>query len=312
MSINTDPLVSVIIPTYNRKALILPCIESVLRMQPPRIETIVVDNGSTDGTIEEIHEHFPEVRIIRSSHNLGVAGGRNVGAQAARGDYLLFLDNDTIVDAKLLDELLNALHSDSSRGLVGPVVFYHNEPTRIWSVGTSVNLTTGRVTFHKTGEIDRGDLEQEIEVGVLPTAFLMRSSTLAEVGLFDERFFAHYEDADFCYRLHEHGMKIFCISRARVWHKIPNHRATSENRVLSASFYITRNRILFMRKHSERFPVFAIVFLPVLTFYWSTLALRRGRLDWLYNVLRGTASGLSIAIKGDIERIDMRSSANVA
>jgi GT2 family glycosyltransferase len=142
--LSTESLVSVIIPTFNRKDDLLSCLNSLKNSTYPNLETIVVDNASTDGTYDAVKQIFPNVKMVRSEKNLGVTGGRNRGAIESRGDYLLFLDHDMIVDRRMIEELLKTLKTDPKIGVAGPVVYYYDEPSKVWAAGTSINMLTGK------------------------------------------------------------------------------------------------------------------------------------------------------------------------
>lgn len=287
------PKVSIVIPTYNRKKDVLECLESLQSAKYPNYEIVVVDNGSIDGTAEAIKNHFPHIKLIMSPKNLGVTGGRNLGAKHSNGEYTLFLDHDTIVDKNMLSELVLVMQDDIEIGLAGPLIYYYEDPKRIWAAGTSISLFTGKVSFNMAGLIDVGQLEKVMNVQVLPTAFIMRREVIEKVGLFDETFFAVYEDTDFCYRVREAGYKVVCVSTARVWHKVSPDEHEQVLRVLERAYYVARNRVIFMRKHANplNLVVFLLVFQPIYTAYYTAKVLQLDRLDCLREFWQGAFSG---------------------
>ncbi|MEM3549403.1 MAG: glycosyltransferase family 2 protein, partial [Thermofilum sp.] len=200
---STHPLVSVIIPTFNRRNDLLHCLRSLTESSYKNMEIIVVDNGSTDDTSEAVKRHYPNVRLIDLDKNTGVTGGRNAGARVAKGDFILFLDHDMVVDKEMVGTLISFMLNDENIGAIGPVIYYFNEPTKIWAAGTSINILTGKVSFNT-----RETNEAYFEVQVLPAAIMVRREILQKIGLFDETFFAVYEDTDFCFRIREAGYKV--------------------------------------------------------------------------------------------------------
>jgi GT2 family glycosyltransferase len=288
-NLSTEPLVSVIIPTFNRKDDLLLCLNSLKNSTYPNLEIIVVDNASTDGTYNAVKQIFPDVKIVINDRNLGVTGGRNRGAIESRGDYLLFLDHDMIVDKQMIEELLKAVRVDPKIGIAGPIIYYYDEPSKVWAAGTSISMLTGKISFN-----DKVTNTKHFEVQVIPATIIVKREVLDKVGLFDETFFATYEDTDFCFRIRKAGYKVVCVPEAKAWHKIPIDSKSQELRLLSRSYYIARNRIIFMKKHARlsNFMVFLILFVPIYAIYYTWLGLRYLKLHFIKEYWRGLFEGL--------------------
>ena len=264
----------------------------------PNYEIIVVDNGSTDGTGDSIERLFHEVKLVKSNRNLGVTGGRNLGAKHSSGEYIFFLDHDTIVDKNTLNELMGVMQSDPNIGVAGPAIYYYNGPKRVWALGTSINMLTGRVSFNHEGKTDNGQFVKAIEVQVLPTAILVKREVIDKVGLFDDVFFAVYEDTDFCFRVKEAGYKVLCVSTARVWHKVPLNEREQTLGVLRRAYYVAKNRIIFMRKHAKplNFLAFILIFQSIYAAYYTVKSLQYKRVDYLREFWRGIISGFLTSV----------------
>ena len=135
-----QPRVAILILNWNGMRDTLDTLQSVQRLQYDNFEVVLVDNGSTDGSREVIATAFPTVRLIAPPTNLGVAGGRNLGIEAILRQpdvsYVLILDNDVAVEPLLLDKLVEAAERDAALGIVGPIIYYHSDPQRIWSAGS--------------------------------------------------------------------------------------------------------------------------------------------------------------------------------
>lgn len=289
-----DPKVSIVIPTYNRKNDVLECLKSVCELSYPNYEIIVVDNNSNDGTSEAIKKLYPNVKLIKTDENLGVTGGRNLGGKNSSGEYILFLDHDTIIDKNALSELVSVLQKYPGVGACGPIIYSYFDPDKIWSAGTSINTLTGMVYFSEKKSYDK-----IMEVQVLPTAFLVRKEVIEKIGWFDDIYFAVYEDADLCFKIREIGYKVVCVPEAKVWHKVPMSKYESIEKVLNRSYYVSRNKIIFMRKHvkTSRFIVFMFFFLPLYIIYYFIMALFLRKPRSLLNYWRGTFSGLHFALR---------------
>ena len=282
------PLVSVVVPTFNRKNDLLRCLGSLMESSYKHIEVIVVDNGSTDGTCEAVKNFHPNVKLINLDKNTGVTGGRNAGAKIAMGDLLLFLDHDMVVDERMLEVLVNLLLEDEKIGSVGPVIYYLDDPNRVWSAGSSINMLTGKISANT--EVHK----KAVDVQVLPAVILARKELLEKLGFYDNVFFAVYEDTDICFRIKKAGYKVICTSKAIAWHNVPLDPALQEVHVLSRSYYIARNKILFMKKHAAKLNsvFFLMFFMPIFAAYYSWRSLRIGKLAFLENYWRGVFDGL--------------------
>lgn len=289
----TEPLVSIVIPTYNQKKDVLECLQSLATLEYSNPEVIVVDNGSTDGTPDDIEKLHPKVKLIRNSSNLGVTGGRNLGAKHSRGEYIFFLDHDTVVDKSALCELVEIIQSDPKIGVVGPGIYHHDEPKKIGSLGTSIGSFTGKVSFNYAGRINNGQFPEVMDVQVLPTAFLVRRKVLEKVDFFDDIYFATYEDTDFCFRVRKLGYRVVCLPKAKVWHKVPLSDGRQEISILK-TYYMARNRTIFMKKYATTFDfmLFLIMFMPIYAVYYTLNFLKLGRQDLLLNYWRGVMAGL--------------------
>lgn len=293
-----SPKVSIVIPTYNRKDDLIECLESVTNLDYLEYEVIVVDNASTDGTYAAVRKKFPRFRIITNKENSGVSGGRNIGLRSVDScsEYILFLDHDVVLSTNLLSELLKVIVTSSKVGIVTPKIYYYSHKKIIWSAGTSINLVSGRVSFNGGNEVDRGQFDKIRDVQVAPAVILVKRGVIEKIGGFDEIYFATYEDTDFCFRARKSGYRIVYVPGTWAYHKIPLDWPESMNRLLSRAYYVGRNRLIFMRKHSKYFPLF-LMFLPVYFFYYSWLSLRFRRVKEIGNFCKGTMAGLLFAVR---------------
>lgn len=283
--------VSVVIPTYNSWFTLKDCISSIQKQTLKPLEVVVVDNASSDATSQKVKAMFPEVKLITLIKNTGVTGGRNEGIRmvSVSSNYLLFFDHDMVADRKMLEELVNISQSDKTIGIVTPKIYYSDDKTRIWAAGTGINLWTGQILFR--GGRDVGQFEVPEEVQVAPAVLLVKKSVINKLKSFDDRYFATYEDTDFCFRAKIAGFRVWYVPRALAYHKIPSDPGKEAKRLLSRSYWVGRNRILFMRDFGNNFYIF-LFFLPVFIIYYFRVALKNGRFtDWL-KFIHGTWDGL--------------------
>jgi GT2 family glycosyltransferase len=243
------PQVAIIVLNWNGLNDTLDCLESLACLDYPNYEFVVVDNGSTDGSVPVIRERFPGVTIIENGENLGYSGGNNVGlryAIAQGADYALLLNNDTIVDPTFLRILVDAAETDPLIGMAGPTIYYHERPDVIWSAGGGIDWQRGSTRMVGLDERDQGQFGAEPRAVDFITgcAMLVRRTVMEQVGLLDERFFAYYEETEWCVRASRAGFKIVHVPLAHIWHKISP--ATQADSPL-VHYYMTRNRLLFLK-----------------------------------------------------------------
>lgn len=249
-----DPKVLIAVLNWNRAADTIECVASLHNLDYQRFEIVVVDNASTDGSVEALEARFPGLAMLRNPRNLGYAGGNNAGIRYAldRGaDCVLVLNNDTVVDKDLVRHLVVAMRREPHAGIVGPLIYDYREPTKVWFAGASIDWATGESPHWGLGERDNGQFNRVIEVErVTGCAMMVSRSVFERVGLFDPDYFLYYEDVDLCVRAAKAGFKSYCVQPAKVWHKESSSTGATRGSALHA-YYHTRNRLLFLHKHGK-------------------------------------------------------------
>lgn len=249
-----DPNVTVVVLNWRFAKDTIECVQSLQTILYRRFEIVIVDNASADGSAAVLRAAFPEMTVIENSENLGYAGGNNVGIRYAleRGaDYVLLLNNDTVVSPTLLQDLVAAAESDRGIGIVGPKIYDYHDPTTIWFTGAMIDWWTGASPHIGLGERDHGQYNQRVAVDRLTgCAMMVRRDVFERVGLFDPEYFLYYEDVDFCVRAAKAGYQLYCIQTTKVWHKVSSSTGANEKSALHA-YYQTRNRLLFLYKNAR-------------------------------------------------------------
>ena len=301
-----QPKVCIITLNWNGLEDTTECLESLKKITYTNYEVIVVDNGSEGNDAQVLEERFGDyIHLIKNDRNYGAAGGYNIGMRYvlnnSNADYLLLLDNDTVVDPEFLTEMVKVAGANPAIGMAGAKIYYYDEPDRLQYLGGKIDLWGGvvspwgiireRILGRK--EIDRGqhDSIKEVEQITFWCALIRRKS-LESMGLFfDERYFWAWGNIDYFIRARKAGCKTVYIPKAKVWHK---YRAASRIDG-SLQYHSPRTLFLLMKQHASRwqYRCFLIYFLGV--HFWLATAyyliwLRQPRL--LLSLYKGVRDGL--------------------
>lgn len=244
------PLVVVVIANWNLRKDLIECLGSLYETSYPRMHVIVVDNNSSDDSVEIVRQQFPQAEVLLRAENGGYAVALNDGIRAGaslRPGYFFVLNNDTLVPPDTLGKLVDVMQADRQIAIAAPKIVYHDHPERIFSLGDHVypwlplpvrvgKRALDKPAFAKTGEYDY----------LFGCALLIRTQSLEQVGLFDTSFFMYYEDADLCRRMRDKGWKNVRVGSAVIRHKA----SLSSKRVPEKMMYLrARNRSWFYRRY---------------------------------------------------------------
>jgi len=260
-----------VVVNWNGGAQNQDCVASLLAQDLSESEIVFVDNGSVDGSADEVQRRFPGVAMLRNAENLGFGEGANQGARAAlaRGaETVFFVNNDVVLPPGALALLLQALARDPKLGIVGPRVLYKHDPELVWCAGGMLtwrqNLSTLLGHREKDGPQWRTTREVDYVAGC---ALLARRETLEAVGLFDAQFFAYMEDVDLCLRARRAGYGVLLVGEARAYHATSS--ATGGGYNPRRKYMMGVNSIWFLKQHASarewtRFLVYDVLSLPFL------------------------------------------------
>jgi GT2 family glycosyltransferase len=214
------PTVTVIVLNYNGRKHLQECLPSLLQLDYPgdQLELMLVDNASSDGSVEFIQSHYPQVRVVRSPENVGFAAGNNLGAREAAGQYVIFLNNDMRVDPRFVKGLVAAIRSDPEAVCAGAKILN-------WD-GSKFDFAGAALHFAGYGyQIGLGTpfaegLFSEVRPILFPCggAMMIDRQVFLEVGGFDEKYFIYFEDVDLGWRLWVLGYKVVFAPEAVVYH----------------------------------------------------------------------------------------------
>jgi GT2 family glycosyltransferase len=245
----TEPYIISVILNTNRREDTLECLTSLQQSTYQNHHEIVLDNSSTDGSVEAIQARFPAVQIIQLADNRGYAGNNNVGIEAALAqgaDWVFVLNEDTTLDPDCLPHLAEVGESDPQIGVVGPMVYHHDEPDIIQTAGGKLGYCWESVHL-AANEPDQGQFSQPHLVDwISGCGIMVRSSAIEQVGAIDERYFYYWEETEWCLRAGKAGWRIMHVPQAKLWHKGVQRDYHPKPAV---TYYATRNRLLTLAKH---------------------------------------------------------------
>ena len=274
--IDRSPQVTTIVVNWNGRMHLEKCLSS-LRAQTYRPhEIMLVDNGSTDGSIEYVEQQFPEVSLIRLPKNLGFAAANNVGMRQSTGVYVAVLNNDAYAEPEWLERMVAAAERDRSIGLVACKLLFADSASMINSTGLVMDWA-GFVWGWRDGQLDDPTESQPEECfGASGAAALYRRVMLNDIGLYDEDFFAYMEDADLNWRARRAGWRCIYVPAARVYHVTS---ATAGEGSRFKSFMLGRNKVWLFAKNMPG-GRYLLTWLPTLIAYdiladvWGLIARR--------------------------------------
>lgn len=219
-----QPLVFIIIVNWNGGNITVDCLDSLSKLSYRNVQTLVVDNASSDGSVDAIRNRFPDVMVLEMKENLRFAGGTNAGITYGLehgGEMFLLLNNDTTVDQGFLSAMVDRITSSGEIGMVAPKIYYHGDPNRIWFAGGSISMWTGTMKHTGIRETDNGqyDILKEIEY-TTGCCVLVKREVVERVGLLDESYSMYTEDADWSMRVRRAGYTIVYEPNAKIWHKL--------------------------------------------------------------------------------------------
>jgi len=244
------PLIWTIVLNFNARELTRQCLQSLQNAAYPNLKVLLVDNASSDHTVEMAQTDFPQVAIIKNRKNYLFARGNNIGIQHALdsgAEYIFILNNDTTVDAQCLNRLAAFLAEHPKCAACQPILLQMQPPDQVASAGCRVALSGRAKDLYNRRNLKTIGPEPFQVCGVTGGALLVRSDCLRQVGAFCEYFRMYFEDVDLSLRLQEHGWPLYCVPTAKVWHYVS--ASTQKRGVFFHTFYTERNSYLVVLRN---------------------------------------------------------------
>ncbi len=219
-----DPSVCILVLNWNGADDTIECVQSLQNVTYKHVEIVVIDNGSTDDSLQRIEQHFDEIKIIKLESNLFFGGGNNVGldwAQEHGFDYVVFLNNDTTVEPNFIEPLLSGFDFSQKIGMVAPLMCYSAAPNRIWYGGGRINLWTGVVEhLHIRKDVSVLGADPMITEYITGCCLMMPTKLAVELGGFNLSFKMYGEDVDLSLRTRATGYDLLFAPESKIYHKV--------------------------------------------------------------------------------------------
>ncbi len=249
------PKVVIVILNWNGLQDTLECIESVFKSDYDNFGVVVVDNGSSDGSVKAIRRNYPQTVLFENRENLGFTGGNNIGMRYAvenGADYVWLLNNDTVVEEDTLKKLIKTGDESPNIGLISPVVYFYDLPEKIQFCGGFVDWTNRSIVHPDDNHlnIDK-DFVSGKNVCLWGTALLIKSGVIRKIGYLEEKFFAYWEDIDYSIRSVKAGFRNLLDLNAKIYHKHPL------NRKPHYFYFMARNQYFFWVQNLKRLEKFS-------------------------------------------------------
>lgn len=270
-----DPSVTIIVLNWNGKDLTLECLDSLYKVNYSNYNILVVDNKSSDGSVESFHKQYPNISVLELDKNYGYAEGNNRGFKFLNNDkpdYVIFLNNDTIVDKDFINPLISPLISNKNIHQTAPKIYYQNNKEIIWYAGGNVNLWTGGVSHRGIRQYDKDkfNIEGETEYAT-GCCFSMRYEDFKEIGGFDQNFPMYSEDVDLSLSIRKKNYLVWYAPDSIIWHKV--------SASIGGSFSFSKNKrkfvglFLLFRKHANLLQYISITFLVPFQLFFQLIRL---------------------------------------
>lgn len=297
---------AIIIVNWNGYQYTRNCLRSLRDVQYENYEIILVDNGSKDKSGDKLKLEFPEITLISLETNTGFTGGNNVGIEYALStdkEFVMLLNNDTVVTSDFAKVLVSKLKSNAKIGAVQPKIMFNKERSIIWNGGTKFSNIWFTTKTIGLGQKDNGqhDLVKDVP-WITGCCFLVRTSIIRKVGLLDDHYFAYYEDVDWSFRIRKAGYHLFYEPNAVIYHEVSKSNeimeSFGEGNLSPFSHYVNmRNHIYVVRKFAKGVNYFTSY---LYQFYklsgYCTYFLLRGRFKKLKSSVRGFYHGFTFPL----------------
>lgn len=257
------PEVIIILLNWNGLKDTTECLDSLKNIDYPNYKVVLVDNNSFGNDVEIIRENYGNFifKIIINESNLGFSGGNNIGIKTAMemgSDYLMLLNNDTVVEPDFLTTLVKESEKITEVGISSPMINFYADRKKIWSAGGFISKYRASGFTYGYNKADFKFNYTKYCTFASGCCLLIKREVIEKVGLLDENYFLYLEDTDYCQRANNSGFKILFVGASKIYHKVQS--TTAKSNELLPLYYSVRNRLYFAKKNFNQF-IYGVSFL---------------------------------------------------
>ena len=292
MARNSFPKVSIIFSNLNGGEEPLECLASIQKLTYPKakIETIVIDNSSTDGSPENIEKKFPKVKLMKLKAAIGLPASLNLGIKNSTGRYIFICNDDVVLAKDSISKMLDYFKRNTNIGVLGGSVFYKNNPTLLIESAPKFNFYLGLIKKSKAS------LRPREAIWLQSCAIMVPKAVFDHIGLFDEGYYPlYFDDFDFCLRAKKAGYKIIHYPDAFFWHG--EGKTTDKVHTLQKHYWWYKNRIRFLFKNATPLQIISAIIYQFVIISGKTIYTRRNYLWTFIKALTENISNLPSIIK---------------
>lgn len=293
--------VGIVILTYNSAEYITNCLKSILANDYYLFKCVIIDNNSTDDTINTVYKNYPDIKLIKNKINLGYAAGNNIGIRyllrKRNISHILILNPDTLVSGNLIRELVDNISVISDAGIIGPIITYAHQPKKIWFAGGYLNrlfLYTKHINMNK--KIYNTKSLYENTDFITGACILIRTEVFNKTGLIPEDYFMYFEDVDFCQKAIKTGYKCILLNKPLVKHHVSASagKKGTNNLTPLRAYCFARNPFIYIRVNVKGWRKIANIFgqFAVRLPYYGIQMLLKRNTTGILAYLRGLKDGL--------------------
>lgn len=268
--------VFIVILNWNNSADTINCIKSLSYITYQNYEVVIVDNNSDDDDVKMLTEEFGNrIHLIKNKSNLGFSGGNNIGikyALKAGAEYILLLNNDTVVEPDFLTNLINSPLNNKKTGIITPLINYEANRDKVWLAGGYISKLKASGFPYYFNRNEKEVKESRKVSFASGCCMLIKVKLLETIGVLDENYFLYVEDTDYCQRTLDEGYEIVFEKESKIYHKV-NSTTTKLTKALPL-YYSVRNRLYFAKK------LFGNWFYPAYLYVISSILLKT--LFWFF------------------------------
>jgi GT2 family glycosyltransferase len=293
-----DNKLAIIVVNWKQYELTSKCLLSINKTRYKNFEIILVDNESNIEKLKNLVNNFETIKVFQNESNIGFGAANNQAINYAiqnNFEYLMLLNNDTEVDENYIDPLINTIDKNDKIGAVQPKIMNYNNKDSVWSAGGNINNFFG---YTYTNKILNKNLKLDWITGC---CILLKIDLIKKVGLFDENFFAYYEDVDWSLRIKDLGYSLKLVNSSLVYHHGSKSSEVSsfEGNLSPKVHYLNfKNHVYLLRKHINKFNFLGVILYQLIKlFSYSIYFILRFRFNKLRMIYKGINDGLKIEIK---------------